>query len=128
VSNLVVTATRANGGYVGAMTVVAFQGASSTNGAVAVGNASTGAPSVSLTTTGAGSWVWGVGNDWDHAMGRTVGSNQTLVDQYLASVGDTYWVQRQTAVTPSAGTVVPINDTAPTTDRWDLAAVEILAS
>jgi hypothetical protein len=69
---------------------VAFSGAdTTTDGAVASGNGSTGSPSVSLTTTRAGSWVWGVGDDWDQAKARTAGSDQTLFDQYLASVGDT---------------------------------------
>src|SRR5205814_46366 len=71
-------------------------------------------------------WVFGVGTDWDHATGRTVGSNQTVVHQYLATVGDTYWVQRQNATTPAAGTVVTINDTAPTTDRFNLSLCEVL--
>jgi len=49
-----------------------------------------------------------------------------MVHQYLATVGDTYWVQRQTAVTPASGTVVTINDTAPTGDRYNLSICEIL--
>ena len=57
---------------------------------------------------------------------RTLGPNQTLVHQYLASVGDTYWVQRQTAATPSSGTTVTINDTAPTSDQYNLTIVEVL--
>ena len=36
------------------------------------------------------------------------------------------WVQRQTAATPFGGTPVTLNDTAPTNDRWNLAAVEVL--
>jgi hypothetical protein len=47
------------------------------------------------------------------------------VNQALPAVGDTYWVQRRSATTPAAGTVVTINDTAPTTDRWNLSLVEI---
>jgi len=35
-------------------------------------------------------------------------------------------VQRQTSTTPASGTVVTINDTAPTTDRYNLAIVEVL--
>ena len=88
----------------------------------------TGAPSVSLTTSRAGSWVWGVGDDWDSATERTVGSGQTKVDEFLASAGDTFWVQRQTSTTPLSGTQVTLNDTAPTGDRWNLAAVEVLGA
>ena len=80
----------------------------------------------SLTTTRNNSWVLGVGNDYDNAIGRTVGANQTLVHQYLAPVGDTYWVQRQNVVTPTSGTVVTINGTAPTTDQYNLSIVEVL--
>jgi chitodextrinase len=126
-TNVSVTAMRASGSYIGTITVVSFTGAdTSRTGATASGNASTGGPAVSLTTTAGSSWVWGVGNDWSRAAARTPGSNQTVVDQYLAPVGDTYWLQRQNAVTPSAGTAVTINDTAPTNDRWDLAAIEVV--
>jgi hypothetical protein len=79
-----------------------------------------------LTTTGAGSWVWGVGNDWDRAVARVVGAGQTKVDEYLASVGDTFWVQSQSAPGGAAGSLVTLNDASPTTDRWNFAAIEIL--
>jgi len=126
-TNVSVTAMRASGNYIGTITVVAFSGAdTSRTGATASGSAGTGAPAVSLTTTVGDSWVWGVGNDWSTATARTPGFNQTVVDQYLAPVGDTYWVQRQNAATANAGTAVTINDTAPTSDRWDLAAIEVV--
>jgi hypothetical protein len=71
--------------------------------------------------------VFGVGDDWSNATARTLGTGQTLVHQDLATaVGDTYWVQRQNSTTPVAGTSVTINDTAPTTDMFNLAIVEIL--
>jgi hypothetical protein len=125
-SNVVVTATRAKGKYQGAIAVAALIGAdTSLNGATGSNAGASGAPSASLTVTRAGGWVWAVGNDWDSAIGRTVGPEQTLVDQYLSPSGDTFWVQRQSAATPVAGTTVTINDTAPTADRWNLALVEI---
>jgi len=115
------------------MTVVTFSGVNTTGtggsgaiGATGSANAASSAPSASLTTTQANSWVFGVGNDWDNAIARTVPAGQTMVHQYLATVGDTYWVQSQTAPTPVAGTVVTINDTAPTTDRYNLTIVEVL--
>jgi hypothetical protein len=80
-----------------------------------------------VTTTRAGSWVWGVGTDWSSATARTLGPGQTFVDQFLAPAGDTYWVQRQTGQTAAAGSVVTINDTAPTTSMWDLSVIEVLA-
>jgi hypothetical protein len=48
-----------------------------------------------------------------------------LVHQDLATVGDTYWVQMLSAPTPTVGTVVTINDTAPTNDRYNLSIVEV---
>jgi hypothetical protein len=117
------------------ITIVSFSGVDTTgtNGSGAIGatnenGASSGAPSVSVTTTRNGSWVFGVGNDWDKATSRTPGANQSLVHQYLASVGDTYWVQKQNAPSAASGTQVFINDTAPTTDRFNLSTVEILPS
>ena len=70
--------------------------------------------------------MWGVGNDWDAAKARTVPSGQTLFDQDLASVGDTYWVQSQASAGNAAKTFVNLNDTAPTNDRWDFSAIEII--
>ncbi|MEQ4568041.1 galactose oxidase-like domain-containing protein [Paenarthrobacter sp. CAP02] len=127
-SNATVTATQASGSWQAAMSVVALRGADITTGATLGANAASGAPTATLTTTGAGSWVWGVGTDWSNPIARTAGSNQTLVDQYLAPAGDTYWVQRQNSATPSNGTAVTINDTSPTTDRWNLALIEIRAA
>ncbi|MFI5107225.1 MAG: beta strand repeat-containing protein [Terriglobales bacterium] len=116
------------------ITVVTFSGVdtSGTGGSGAIGatgggTANPGAPTASLTTTRDNSWVIGVGNDWDNATSRTVGANQTMVHQYLATtIGDTYWVQRQTSTTPASGTVVTINDTAPTGDRYNLSLCEVL--
>jgi Bacterial Ig domain/Lysyl oxidase len=115
------------------MTVVSFTGTdtSGTNGSGAIGNigsgnATAGAPTATLATTRANSWVWGVGNDWDSAIARALGANQTLKHQYLASVGDTYWVQAQSSTTAVSGTSVTINDTAPTSDRYNLSIVEVL--
>lgn len=115
------------------ITIVSFTGAdaSGSNGAGAVGatgsgNAAAGAPTASLVTTRDNSWVFGVGNDWDNAVARTVPADQTLVNQYLANVRDTYWVQRKNAPTATSGTPVTINDTSPTTDRWNLTLVEVL--
>jgi len=42
--------------------------------------------------------------------------------------GDTYWVQMQNAPTSASGTTVVINETAPTTDRYNLTICEILAA
>jgi hypothetical protein len=126
-TNVSVTSTPSATGFDQSLTVVAFRGASGV-GATGTANAATGAPSVSLTTTRAGSWVFGVGNDWDRAGARTVGPAQTMVHQWVDSTtGDTYWTQSTTAPTPASGTTVAISDTAPTADRWNLTSVEVLA-
>lgn len=117
------------------LTVMTFKGVdpSGTNGsgaigAVAGGNAASGAPTAHLVTTRNNSLVIGVGDDWDNATARTLGSGQTMVNQYLAPSGDTFWVQRQTSVSPLSGTTVTVNDTAPTADRYNLSICEILAA
>jgi beta-lactam-binding protein with PASTA domain len=123
-----VTATQAFSGFDQSLTVVAFRGAGGTGAAAAAG-APSGAPSVSLTTTRAGSLVYGVGNDWNAATGRVLGASQTMVHQWIDSgVGDTFWVQARSGPVAAAGTVATIDDTSPTTDQWNLAAIEILAS
>ena len=131
-----VTVTAALSQSVGSsMTVVSYAGvdATGTNGSGAVGatltkSAATGAPSAALTTTRNNSWVFGVGDDFDNGIARTTSAGQTLVHQYLSAAGDTYWVQMQNNPTPASGTSVSISDTAPTSDRWNLALVEVLPS
>ena len=131
-SNVTVTASLSQSAAA-SISVVAFSGAdtSGSNGSGAIGASGTfssavGAPSGSVVTTRDNSWVFGVGADWDNAIARTAGANQTIVHQYLATVNDTYWVQRQNTASAPSGTTVSINDTAPTGDKYDLAVVEIL--
>ena len=126
ISGAVATATRTGGAAVGAMMVVGFVGAdTAADGAVGTGDATKGAPTAQLTSTRAGSQVWGVGTDYDRAVARTVGSNSTKVDEYLAPTDDTYWVERLTNPVASAGLVVKLADTAPTGDRFDFSLIEI---
>ncbi len=115
------------------MTVISFTGADSSGtsgsgavGATASGSAGSGAPTASLTTTRNGSWIFGVGNDFDNAIARTAASGQTVQHQYLSPAGDTYWVQMQSSPTSLSGTGVSISDTAPTSDRYNLSALEVL--
>jgi hypothetical protein len=133
-SNVTVTATLSHN-VSASLTVMSFKGvdATGTNGSGAIGatgsgNSGQGAPTASLVTTRNGSWVLGVGNDYDNAISRTPGAGQVLVHQYLAPVGDTYWVQRQNTATAASGTTGSINDTAPTTDRYNLTICEVLPS
>jgi hypothetical protein len=130
-SNVSVTA-KLSQSVASSLTVVALTGVdiSGTNGSGAIGAVATasgasGAPTVTLTTTRSNSWVFGVGTDWDNAIPRTLGPNQALVHQYTPPVNDTYWVQRTIGPAGPSGTAVTLNDVAPTSDRWNLAAVEI---
>jgi hypothetical protein len=115
---------------VSSMTIMSFSGVNLAGaiGASAGKSAATGAPTASLITTGASSLVLGVGNDFTNAVGRTAGTGQNLIHQYLTPTGDTYWVQVQGSPTPASGTTVTINDTAPTKDSYNLAIVELLAA
>src|SRR3984957_1968333 len=117
------------------ITLMTFMGVntSGTNGsgavgAVGTGNADPGAPKATLVTEGNGSLVLGVGNDWDNAIARTPGTGQAIINQELAPVADTYWVQMQSSPTLLSGASVTINDTAPTADRYNLSIVEVLAA
>ena len=114
--------------------VVSFTGAdtSGTNASGAIGAVgkksgtnTLAAANVSVTTTRANSWVWGVGNDWDGDAARTVPSDQTLLHQYLYWGGATLWTQRRNTTTPTVGSAVQINVTAPTSREWNMIAVEI---
>ena len=70
--------------------------------------------------------MFGVGNDWDAAAARTPGTGQSVVFQYLATIGDTYWVQKQDNPTTTGGTTSTISDSAPTNHRYNLAICEVL--
>jgi hypothetical protein len=124
--NATVRATQLSSGVDQSLTVMAFTGSGGV-GASGAGGGNRTAPSVSLTTTGAGSIVLGVGDDPDRRAARTPGANQTMVHQWLSNNQNaTFWVQRRSTPTGAAGSIVTIND-ALTPSRWNLAAVEIVA-
>ncbi len=114
--------------------VVVFTGASPYQiGNVAVRRSrAAGTASLSLTTTYDNSWVFGVVSNYKNATGPTVGANQTTTINGASSVvtnstdGLAYWVQRQNSITPSAGTSVTLNDTAPTSMKHHFSMVEVL--
>lgn len=112
-------------GYDEAILVAAFK-SSPGLGAVAKFSSKKGAPTGTLTTTQANSWVWAVGDDWLSSIPRTVPAGQTLWGQAFDAVGDTYWVQSAEGITKEAGTKVTINDPAPVKDPFDLILVEVL--
>jgi hypothetical protein len=106
------------------LTVIAFSGASGI-GASGIASGATGAPRASLAAQAASSAIYGVGIDFDRAVARTVPAGQTKVHEFLAPSGDTMWMQMLNASTAAAGVTATLNDTAPTTDQWNFAIVEI---
>jgi hypothetical protein len=122
-----VTSTAEAGGYDQQLAVLTFDHAGGV-GASAAASAASGAPSVGLNTTRAGSVAYAVGNDYDHAIGRTLAAGQSLVSQWIdTGTGDTYWVQGANAASSAAGQPVTLSDTAPSSDQWNMAAVEVLS-
>ncbi|WP_370376081.1 Ig-like domain repeat protein [Catenulispora sp. GAS73] len=110
------------------LTVLVLTGATRVGASAATGS-STGVGHVSVTTTGAGSQVYGVGEDYTNAQDRTVASGQRLYSQWVdTAAGDTYWTQGTSGTTIPSGTKVTLSDTAPTGDTWNMAAVEVLGS
>ena len=127
-NNATVTAKQSKTGYDVSLYVICVQGTNGIGTSVAA-SATSGAPTVALKTTAAGSLLYATGNDWDNAVARVAGTNQILDNPWLdPSTGDTYWTQNQTypPLIPAGSTVI-LNDTAPTNDRWNFVAVEILA-
>jgi len=123
--NAKITATPRAAGYALQLTVLAFRHSAGV-GASAVASAASGAPRITLTTKAAGSLSYAVGADYDNAIARTVGARQVLISQWVdTAAGDTFWVQGRTRPSPGAHQKVTLNDTAPTTDQWNLAAVEV---
>ncbi len=121
-----VTSTPAIAGYDQDLTVIAMEGTDGV-GASAAASAPSGAPKVSLTTTSAPSLVFAVGDDWDTATARTMPAGWVPLDQWLDSrTGDTYWSQYTNVPVSAAGTLVTASDTAPTADRWNMVAVELI--
>ena len=50
-----------------------------------------------------------------------------MLRQYLDEKGgNTFWSQYTGYVTGAGGSTVTLNDTAPTSDDWNMAAVEVL--
>jgi hypothetical protein len=126
--NATVTSTELRTGYAQDLTVIAMEGTAGV-GASAAASARNGAPTVRLTTTKPTSLIFAVGDDYDRAVGRTLPAGWVMLEQWLnTSVGDTYWSQYTNQPTGPAGSVITVNDTAPTNDRWNLVAVELVNS
>ncbi len=123
-----IIAKLAQHGYDGSITIATFTGAGNAIGAHAAADGASGAPGVSLTTTGGDSLVWAAGEDPSRATARKAAAGQSIAHQYLDTKGkSTAWAQK-TAAIPGAHTLVKVADTAPTGDGWEMAAVEITAA
>ncbi|HUE26516.1 MAG TPA: hypothetical protein VMP89_07050, partial [Solirubrobacteraceae bacterium] len=79
-----------------------------------------------LRTSGQGSLVFAVGEDWDRAVPRVLPTGWVMLDQWLdLSTGNTFWSQYNNQPTGRAGSAVTVRVTAPANDQWNLAAVEL---
>jgi len=120
-----VTSKQTVSGFHQSLSVVALAGVSAV-GSIVKSNAATGAPTVSIATTRQGSLVFGAGNDWDSAIARTPLAGQSVVHEFVdSSVGDDFWVQKVNSPTVAPGSIT-FGDSAPSTDQWNIAAVELL--
>ena len=82
-----------------------------------------------LTAAGHGSIAFGVGQRLRQTPSPApLGSARRCSPSGSTATGDTYWSQYTTSPGPAAGQPITINDTAPTNDRWNLAAVEVKAA
>jgi Bacterial Ig domain len=125
-SNVTVSAAATKSGYDLTLTVLSIEGATGL-GAKGGSSGNKTAPSLTLTAQGSGSLGIAVGNDYDKALARTLGPAQALASQWVdTATGDTYWAQYTTGGGPSAGQPLILNDTAPATDRWNLAGIEVI--
>jgi hypothetical protein len=124
-SNVTVTSTQSIAGYHQSLTVVTFvDGAVGGSGTA---SAAGGAATAVLTTTQAGSLLFGVGHDWENATARTIPAGQAMLHQKIdAAVGDTFWVQRRTDPIPVAGMFAALGVTAPIAGRWNFASIEVV--
>lgn len=122
------TATLSQPAYDASLTLLAFGGSGGV-GAASGDGAANGAAATALTTTSPGSRVVGVGNDWDTATARTLRDGEVMVHEYAdRQVGDTFWTQASANPVPAQGTRVTSGTSGPTADRWNYAAVEVLAA
>jgi hypothetical protein len=121
----------------GAVGVIVFTGAKSSQSGAATGTNSSGAgtPSKAITTTANNSLVMGAVSNWNSGtvtptipagQGDVFNGNTYFVNNTIHDSG--FWAQRQNSTTAASGTSVTINDTAPTGIEYSMVEVEILAA
>ncbi|MGJ0482958.1 MAG: Ig-like domain-containing protein [Methylomicrobium sp.] len=124
-TGMLITSTLANPNYGQSLTVMAFKAGTGIGTSMA-GGGPNGAPAVTFTSTRAGARAFGVANNYDHPVAPTLAAGQTQQHLWIDSgVGDAYWLQSQTTAAAIAGATISVEDTAPTTDHWNMAAVEV---
>ncbi|MFA5830250.1 MAG: putative Ig domain-containing protein [Candidatus Paceibacterota bacterium] len=115
---MTVSITQASGDYV-MMKVLVVTGANTSNpvGAIGGGRGATGVVSDTYVSTANNSWGWLIYADRNAGAIPTAGSNQTVYDSYRPSwwfwYYDTYALIKRNSTTPTAGTSVTMNTTAP---------------
>jgi hypothetical protein len=126
-SGVRISATLAQSGFDGTITVVALTGARAAAGAVAQASGRGATATAALSTTAAGSLLLAVGHDWSNAVTPALGSGHEFVHVFVDTrVSDASWTERLTGLGPAAGTSVPFPATLRANDRWNLAAVEVV--
>jgi hypothetical protein len=126
-TNSTVSASVGVPGYTQALTVVALAGAHLAPGTSLSASSATGAPTLTLLSSSAGSWFYGVGIDPTTATPRSLGDYQTLVADVPDVTGHAYgWIQQASNPTTAVGASVTMKVVAPIADAWNFAAVEVL--
>ncbi|MER7359622.1 hypothetical protein [Nonomuraea dietziae] len=122
-ADCVVKARLGTGGYAASITVTVLSGAKPRVTFTKASGAS-GAPQA-VAQAAPGSLVFGVGNDWDGAVSRTLLPGQSIVSESVnTDVGDTFWVQRFTNPALEPGAVV-VGTTAPDDHQWNFVTATV---
>lgn len=123
----VTTMVSGTGGSQAYISVIAIAGARGALGAVRTAGGSGSAAAVTLSATTAGSWIFAIGEDWNSTTARALSGTTTpslLHEQPDPAMND-YWVERAITAAPGSFT---IGTSAPATENWNMAAVEVLAA
>src|SRR5262249_17302520 len=108
------------------LTVVAFNGAAGL-GAVTGASGNSSQTSVFLAPTTVNSLIYGVGIDPEKAITRGMPIGHALLHQWIVSPANSpFWVQALTSPVVDIDMLAIVSNTSPTTDKWNLVAVEIV--
>jgi hypothetical protein len=118
-----VKAAAKTSGFTVTMTIVALKNVTGT-GALAKSTAKNVGPKVTIKTTHMNALVIAMGDDWAHSVTPKPVAGQYLVSRVVDST-DTFWAQATNPLVATAGTSVGMADTTPTTDPFDLIALEV---